>query len=228
MTLNLPSIALELVAFFLALSVHEAAHAWVAWRCGDPTARLLGRITLNPIKHAELFGTIVFPLAMLLSGSGYFFGWAKPTPVDPRHFKQPRRDDILVSLAGPISNVLLAGASVLAIWALWLAAPAPTRRALAHLGQPHAQDTLWVPLVDLAYFSVILNVILALFNLLPIPPLDGSHVLKHCLRGSWSRAYTSLYRNGWISFILLMGILYVGIPNWLLDPVLGWFQRCLP
>ncbi|MGH9542936.1 MAG: site-2 protease family protein [Terriglobales bacterium] len=228
MSFNLPTVALELIAFLLALSVHEAAHAWVAWRRGDPTARLLGRITLNPIKHAELFGTFLFPLMMLMSGTGWFFGWAKPTPVDPRHFKRPRFDDVLVSLAGPASNALLAVAWVLAIWLAWWVAPAQARLALAHLGQPRGGDTLWTPFVDFAYYGVVLNVVLALFNLIPLPPLDGSHVLRQCLHGSWSRGYARLYHNGWISLMLLIAVLYVGIPNWVLDPVLGWFQKCLP
>src|SRR4249919_1165080 len=97
----------QFIAFLFAISVHESAHAWMANRCGDPTARMLGRITLNPIKHIDLIGTIVLPAIALYQHYG-ILGWAKPTPVDPRHFKNPVRDDILTSLAGPASNLLLA------------------------------------------------------------------------------------------------------------------------
>ena len=102
----LARIFFELVAFLFAISFHEAAHAWTAARCGDPTAKMLGRITLNPLRHIDPFGTMLLPLIGMLSGIG-FIGWARPTPVEPRNFKRPVADDILVSLAGPASNILL-------------------------------------------------------------------------------------------------------------------------
>src|ERR1017187_4055176 len=113
MTLEHVDILLKVIAFLFAISVHESAHAWMANRCGDPTARMLGRITLNPIKHIDLFGTILLPLIALLAHLP-LLGWAKPTPVDPRNFKNPVRDDILTSIVGPISNFLVAtGATLL-------------------------------------------------------------------------------------------------------------------
>src|SRR2546430_6618666 len=107
MTLQHVDILFQLIVFLFAISVHESAHAWIANRCGDPTARMLGRITLNPIKHIDLFGTILLPLIALWSHMP-LLGWAKPTPVDPRNFQQPVRDDILTSIVGPISNFLVA------------------------------------------------------------------------------------------------------------------------
>src|SRR5512146_93945 len=112
MTQQHVDIVFQVIVFLFAISVHESAHAWTAWRLGDPTARMLGRVTLNPIKHIDPLGTVVLPLLAML----YHFpviGWAKPTPVDPRHFRHPVRDDILTSVAGPLSNFLIATASVL-------------------------------------------------------------------------------------------------------------------
>src|SRR4030081_601446 len=112
MSLNAVVIFFEIVVLILAFSVHECAHAWTAWRLGDPTARMLGRVTLNPIKHLDPIGSIVFPLISLVYG-GFLVGWAKPTPVTGRNFKNYRRDDILVTLAGPASNLLSASIALI-------------------------------------------------------------------------------------------------------------------
>ncbi len=113
MTLRHVDILFQVIAFLFAISVHESAHAWMANRCGDPTARMLGRITLNPIKHIDLFGTVMLPLIAIWQNIP-MMGWAKPTPVDPRNFQHPVRDDILTSMVGPISNFLVAtGATAL-------------------------------------------------------------------------------------------------------------------
>src|SRR5579871_2585485 len=107
MSLDYVVLAFQLIAFLFAISVHESAHAWMANRCGDPTARMLGRVTLNPIKHIDLFGTIIFPVICMLIHFPVF-GWAKPTPVDPKNFRDPVRDDILTAIVGPISNFIVA------------------------------------------------------------------------------------------------------------------------
>src|SRR5712664_4753171 len=112
MTLQHVDILFQLIVFLFAISVHESAHAWMANRCGDPTARMLGRITLNPIKHIDPFGTILLPLIAMFTGIPVL-GWAKPTPVDPRNFRNPVRDDILTSVVGPISNFMVASGAVL-------------------------------------------------------------------------------------------------------------------
>jgi Zn-dependent protease len=151
----------EFVVLVLSLSFHEAAHAWTANRLGDPTARLLGRLTLNPIRHIDLIGTVVFPLVAMVSGIP-LIGWAKPVPVDMRHLREPRRDFAIVAAAGPISNLLLAAAAALIYRGLAVtsdvsAAAAVTSEALR--------------------FVVLINTLLAVFNMIPVPPLDGGNVL---------------------------------------------------
>ncbi len=112
MTPRIVEILYQMIAFLFAISVHESAHAWTASRCGDPTARMLGRVSLNPIRHIDLFGTIILPLVAAISGIP-LLGWAKPTPVDPRNFRHPMMDDILTSVAGPVSNFIVATGALL-------------------------------------------------------------------------------------------------------------------
>jgi Zn-dependent protease len=225
--LNPARLLIEFVAFLFALTVHEAAHAWTAWRRGDETARLLGRVTLNPIPHIDLFGTLIFPIVTMLY-SPFFFGWAKPTPVDTSRLKNRKWDDILVTLAGPASNLALALLAVGLLHVCARIAPGPTLSALADPMVQHASDSLWVPVTNLLFFSMIINVVLAIFNVLPIPPLDGSHVLVHFLPGEAGRMYRALAQNGMVSLLLLVAVVYLGILNWLFEPALGAFQQLLP
>jgi Zn-dependent protease len=202
------------IAFLFAISIHESAHAWMANRCGDPTARMLGRITLNPIPHIDPVGTLLLPAIGLISG-GAVFGWAKPTPVDTRNFKEPMKDDILTSVAGPISNFMVAGCAVglLVIFAL-------TSRD----GHQIVLDRVWynaatdsssflVPATLFLYEVLFINVVLAVFNLIPVPPLDGSHVLRHFLPdgireiydrvGMWLLIALVVFGGGLISRLIL-------------------------
>src|SRR5580704_8220178 len=198
----------QYVILLFALSLHEAAHAWMASRLGDQTARMLGRVTLNPIKHIDPFGTVLIPLAMLfLPGAGrLLFGWARPTPVNTRNFKRIVRDDILTTLAGPVSNILTAVASLIAL--VIIAKTTPIGEAvikeLVLLGMPApdlmAASPIVSPLVILFYFGIVLNLFLAAFNLLPLPPLDGSHIIRHFLPYNALRVYDSL---GMISLFLI-------------------------
>jgi len=169
-------IAHFLVALYLSISFHEAAHAWMANRCGDDTARLMGRMTLNPVVHIDPIGTILMPLLMvvspLLMPGGHvapLIGWAKPVPVNPLRFRQMRRGEILVSLAGPVSNFILAAASIVTYWLVLALA-----RAFGVLGQGPPIVTMLLRFLE---SLMALNLILGLFNLIPIPPLDGSHIL---------------------------------------------------
>jgi Zn-dependent protease len=219
MNLHVVEIGFEIIAFLFAISVHESAHAWMANRCGDPTARMLGRITLNPIKHIDPVGTILLPAIAMISHFP-MIGWAKPTPVDPRHFKNPVRDDILTSLAGPASNLLVAAGSVLGL--AIIANTSQLGRALVH-GFAADSGSILVPITVLLNEFMYINVLLAAFNIIPIPPLDGSHVLRHFLPESMRRAYDMA---GMIGLVLLF---LVGGPviRFLMSPVLQFFDFVL-
>lgn len=176
----------QIIAFVFAICVHESAHAWTANQCGDPTARMLGRISLNPIKHVDPIGTVLVPLLGILSGIG-FIGWAKPTPVDPRNLRHPIRDDILTSLAGPVSNLLLGLIGVFGLFAVSRSGNAGPNSVLE-------------PLALLCWAFIQVNILLAAFNLIPIPPLDGSHVFRHLLPESGRRVYDMI---GYVGILLL-------------------------
>lgn len=184
------SLLLLLPILLFSVVVHECAHGWAAEWWGDPTARMLGRLTLNPLPHIDLFGSILVPGLLLLSGSGILFGWAKPVPVTPQNFRDRRWGDITVSLAGPASNIALA----LGLGAVLAVAGAATG------GRPP------VVLYSICSYGIFLNFILALFNLLPVPPLDGSHVVANLLPPPAAYAYRSLGAYGLVIVFLLLFI----------------------
>jgi len=191
-----------------ALSLHESAHAWMASRLGDQTARMLGRVTLNPIKHIDPIGTILIPLVMLFLPmyGGFLIGWARPTPVNTRNFKRVTRDDILTTLAGPASNMIAALAATVVLIILIHATPAgalAVRQVAMGAVDPGLMTASPVvfPMVMIFYLTIWLNLILAVFNLLPLPPLDGSHIFRHMLPYNALRIYDSL---GMISLILML------------------------
>jgi Zn-dependent protease len=177
-----------------AITVHEVAHGWVAKKYGDNTASLMGRLTLNPIKHVDLVGTIILPGILLLTGTGFIFGWAKPVPVDPRNFKNPLNDMAIVALAGPVSNLLMATG-----WAL-----------IARLGVTIGAQTevISLPLIYTGIAGISINLALAMINLLPIPPLDGSRILTGILPRQLAWQYNRLERYG---FIILLALLYTNV-----------------
>jgi Zn-dependent protease len=194
-------ILFEIIAFVFAICVHESAHAWTANKCGDPTARMLGRISLNPIKHVDPIGTILVPAIGMISGIG-FIGWAKPTPVDPHNLRHPIRDDILTSLAGPASNLLIASVSTAGLMGIGLVAGS----------RGVGPNSILIPLALLLRVFVAINILLAAFNLIPIPPLDGSHVVRHMLPDSGKRVYDMI---GWFGILLLF---------WVGGPIIAIFQ----
>src|SRR5512137_23971 len=173
-----------------AITVHEVAHGWVAKKYGDNTASILGRLTLNPIKHIDLLGTIILPGILLITGTGFIFGWAKPVPVDPRNFRNPLRDMAIVALAGPVSNLLMAVG-----WAL-----------ITRLGVTIGAGTeaVSLPLIYSGVAGISINLVLALINLLPIPPLDGRRILTAILPRYWAWQYNRLERYGFIILLLLL------------------------
>jgi Zn-dependent protease len=186
------------VVLIASLSFHEAAHAWMADRLGDPTARQLGRLTLNPLSHIDWIGTVLFPLVALVSGLP-LLGWAKPVPVSWAHLRSPRRDFALVALAGPVSNLVLAAAAALVLNLLV---------ATGHGG-------LSTGMVMVAQ-AVSLNVLLAVFNLIPVPPLDGGNVLAGVVPEGAARVIDRLRPYG---FLILYALIFSGLLGDVVFPI---------
>ena len=203
MSFDLVGFTFEMIAFLFAISVHESAHAWTASRCGDPTARMLGRVSLNPIRHIDPIGTVLLPLVAAISHIP-ILGWAKPTPVDPRNFRNQVLDDILVSVAGPVSNFIVATAALLVLGGISLSSQ--TARAIV-MGLPLGltSDSSLFPFAKLLFELMLINVVLAVFNLIPVPPLDGSHVIRHFMSDPVRRAYDSVGVFGLLALVYLGG-----------------------
>jgi Zn-dependent protease len=199
-------VIMGLAVLLFSLSIHESAHARAAeWR-GDPTGRALGRITLNPVHHIDPIGTLLFPLMGLIFG-GFIFGWAKPVPVNPNNFKNPRTDHVVVAAAGPGSNLVAAVGFLVGLKLLIVYFP-------SHI---MAQHSVLYPLAQLFEMGVVLNVILLVFNLIPIPPLDGSWILAGLLPGRFTAVFDAIRPYG---FMLLLVLLWSGMVQAILGPVL--------
>ncbi|MDF2939801.1 MAG: hypothetical protein K0R66_443 [Gammaproteobacteria bacterium] len=180
-----------LIPLIFAITVHEVAHGWVASLCGDKTAKMLGRLTLNPVKHVDILGTLVLPvLLLLLSGGKLAFGWAKPVPVDWRNLRSPRWQMPLVALSGPMSNIAMA-----IVWGL-----------VAKLGLSMQATDPWPSfiLMNMGISGVMINVVFGVLNLLPIPPLDGSRVISSFLSPKAAYSYARIERYGFLILILLL------------------------
>ncbi|MCK5729188.1 MAG: site-2 protease family protein [Methylococcales bacterium] len=193
-------IVVWILPVIFAITVHEVAHGWVAKKFGDPTADKLGRLTLNPIKHIDLIGTIILPAVLLITLTGYIFGWAKPVPVNPNNFKTPRKTMAIVALAGPVSNLLMAVA-----WALIM--------RLGAMLSTH--EAISLPLIYMGVAGITINLVLALINLIPLPPLDGGRIVAGFLSDKWAFYYGYLERFG-------TGILLILLLSGLLNTILGY------
>jgi Zn-dependent protease len=207
MDLNPGRIMIWFAIFLLSLTVHECAHAFAAEKSGDPTGRYLGRITLNPIPHIDILGTVIFPLIAFTSGA-MMFGWAKPVPFNPMNLRDRRWGEIFIALAGPGSNILLVILFMI-ITKLVFPDPLMLQYALSNDDDPVAM---------VLNTGITLNIVLAVFNMIPIPPLDGHHVLRNLLPDSLAEAYAQI--PDMVGFAVLLLLIYVGFTSMLIRPVI--------
>lgn len=199
------SIAVSILPLIFAITLHEAAHGWVANKCGDKTALMMGRVTLNPIKHIDLIGTIIIPIILLFLG-GFVFGWAKPVPVAWQNLNHPRRDMAIVAVAGPIANLIMAF--------IWAVIAKLSTTYLINIPTPWLATTGQF-LQQAAIFGVFINSILLVLNLLPIPPLDGSRIISSILPPKSAYYYEKIEPFGiWI----LIALLFLGVLRFILWP----------
>lgn len=206
----LQSILIFGIPILFAITVHEVAHGWVANLLGDPTARVLGRLTLNPIKHIDPVGTVLVPAVLFFVG-GFIFGWAKPVPIGWQNLHSPRRDIALVASAGPLSNLAMA-----IIWGLIIKA-AIALAAVTNAG-------IWVALIEMGKVGVSINLVLTVLNFLPIPPLDGSRVVASLLPVELATPYVRIERFG---FFILLILLALGVLGSILTPIVTTLQENL-
>jgi Zn-dependent protease len=211
-----------IVVLLLAVSAHEAAHAWMSYKFGDDTAYLLGRVTLNPVAHTDPIGTLLIPIISFIgSGAGIFvplIGWGKPTPVNPLRWRNKDTANVMVSIAGILANLIIATLSFAALKFVLMSGVADDGGSLAAVGEP-VRLLLWMALN--------LNLSLAIFNLLPIPPLDGSKVLYTVLPESARGTLDSFERTPMLSSMVLIGLIYTGVIGALMSPVQHFVLRLL-
>lgn len=202
-------LAVSILPLIFAITIHEAAHGWVANKLGDSTAKMLGRLTLNPIKHIDPVGTILVPMAMFLM-SGFIFGWAKPVPVNTRNLRNPRKDMAAVAIAGPASNLLMAVGWAI-IWKLAYFLPA-------------SMAWMAVPMALMGQVGVLFNLILMVLNILPIPPLDGSRVLAWLLPPALA---IKLDRMETYGIFIILALLFLGLWEYVIGPATTFFSTLL-
>ena len=197
-------ILIPITVFLIVIVTHELAHGYAAYLLGDTTAKDAGRLTLNPLAHADPIGTILLPALLILARSPIIFGWAKPVPVNPYNFKDPRKGMLITSFAGPAANFALA-----AVFALFFKA-----------GLVAPQSLLWTFLL----FGIIISLVLGVFNLIPIPPLDGSNILAALLPPRLAQSYMQIAPYG---FFILVGLLYLGLFEKVILPLVSVLTKML-
>lgn len=199
----------------IAITFHEVSHGLVANKLGDPTAKMLGRLTLNPIAHIDIFGTIILPLMLIVVTDGRFvFGYAKPVPINPMNFKNPKKDMAISAAAGPVTNLLLA----ICCFIIWKAVLTP----LAGLSPELVGEKVLRPLTLIFQSGIVVNVVLAAFNMIPIPPLDGGRVLTGLLPYKQAAAFSKIEPFG---FIIVLLLIYSGIANYIIMPFIVFFLK---
>jgi len=216
--MNIITLVISLFVLLFAITVHEAAHGWAASKLGDDTARSMGRVTLNPIAHIDPFGTILLPLLLVIIKAPPF-GWAKPVPVNPFNLRNPRRDNLWISAAGPMANILVAAVSMIAIIVIKLASPGISAFLRDFLTGRGGLPPGFHPLEGLSiilFYGVLVNTYLVVFNLIPVPPLDGSGVLMGLLSEPAAQKYDRLRPYG---FLIVLGLIYLGVLNIIIRPI---------
>lgn len=212
------TIAIQLFVILFAITVHEAAHGWAAFKLGDPTAQIMGRITINPIAHIDPIGTVLLPVLLVIMRAPPF-GWAKPVPVNPLNFRNPRRDNLLVSAAGPMSNFAVASAAMIILLFLKTASPNVNYFLRSYLSGYGGLSSGFHPLEGLSiilFYTIFLNIFLAVFNLIPIPPLDGSGIIMGLISEEAARKYDRIRPFG---FIIVLALLYTGLLRLIIRPI---------
>lgn len=199
-------IAAGIIPVLFAITLHEVAHGWVANKLGDGTAKMLGRLTVNPLKHIDPIGTVALPLGLYVF-TGFIFGWAKPVPVNTNNLQSPRKDMAIVAIAGPVSNIIMA-----LFWVIVM------KFANTLVADPNIAKFV----MDMAYIGILINLILFIFNLFPIPPLDGSKVLAGFVPRSLSNLMDKIEPYG---FFILIGLVYFGILGAIITPSINFFLK---
>ncbi|MDD5424134.1 MAG: site-2 protease family protein [Candidatus Omnitrophica bacterium] len=201
---NIVSLIISIPIFIFAMVIHEVAHGWVAYKLGDPTAKYSGRLTLNPISHIDPLGTILLPILLIMMNSPVVFGWAKPVPINFLGLRNPKRDIMTVGLAGPMANIIFAFI-LAAVFRLFPVLHAPV-------------------ISDIFFGSILVNLVLAAFNLIPIPPLDGSRILFGLLPRDLAAKYMSIERYG---FIILYILIWMGFLDNFVNPLVVILARII-